>query len=239
MNENNGNNIVISVSFSGRSSNEDKEKKTDEQLGKVLPFIKPNKRRSSAARETTDAMTALAAPKHSLYLYLRMLMGKKLISQTEFDRVIMAVQPLMQLFPQVDDEIIRGVRAEFSGNDKPVKDEIAEQEERLWRNAAGRSLIPGFDLEESRKHFTMPNARVHFLRSEFARPVKEPDVPYELLQGEQFFFILVRMFRRQYEKNIAEEARKQQPDQPVKTTARLSPQSYLFSADPSIPRAKN
>ena len=205
MNENNTSSKVISVSFSNRPETKAEGKKTDEQMGQVLPFSKPVKNKTCPLCEKEGKNREESVPaEHSLNPYIRMLRDKGVISKEEFEKLMLAVSPLMEIIPTVESDIVQAVRAEFAGNDKPVKDEIADMEEKLWRDAAviGQSLIPGFNLERSRQHFTEPSRRIFFLRPELVRPVKESDVPYDLLQGEMFFFIVLRMFRRQYEKNL-------------------------------------
>jgi len=166
----------------------------------VIPFrapVRPSRKRKSVntSREVFDG-------------YLDLLLTHDIISWHEGAKLNKAVAPLIVLVPKLTEEMKEAVRSEFAKDNQPTKYGIADDERGLWKKAAreGRSLIPGFDLKASRKHFKVTDDRharqtVRPLRPEWkpdARMSKIPYVPSHLRQGEVFFFIILRMFRRQY-----------------------------------------
>ena len=132
-----------------------------------------------------------------------------LISWTEHAKIITAIEPLRRLLQFVDIDTILDVMNEYAEDPKPTVRAVAKMEESLWQNAeiAEEGLIPRFDFRAAHAHFKVApeqrKNRVLFLKDEFARPVEPPEVPMELVKGEMYFFIVLRMYRRQYEKDFA------------------------------------
>lgn len=170
----------------------------------MLSFSK----KKNTAAEASSSSTGDRTSRTVFDAYLDLLLTHNIISWHEGAKINKAVAPLIDLIPNLSDATKEAVRAEFSKDHQPTKYGIAKDEKRLWKNAAreGRSLIPGFDLRASHKHFKVADARyaeqtVRPLRPHLKPNVRKPKTPYvpsHLYQGEVFFFIILRMFRRQY-----------------------------------------
>ncbi len=197
---------VVFISFSQNHeagiTGENREKQAP---GKLLQFCRPEKKQIEKPKGGGQPVRK----EHLLDTYIDMLLREKLVSPREHNRLYRALQPLMDMFPDLEYEIIKSVRAEFKESHQPTKYDIADEEQALWSRAAvsGQSLIQGFDLESAHAQFTLPRnerpQKVFFLRPEFKKEVPEEDVPFVLFKGEVFFFIILRMFRRHFDKTSA------------------------------------
>jgi len=131
-----------------------------------------------------------------------------LISWTEHAKIIVAIESLKRLLLFVDVDTVLDVICEYEDPNPTIR-VLAKKEEALWLNAeiAEEEPIPHFDFKAAHAHFKVPpeqrTNRVVFIKSEFTRPVEPPEVPLKLVKGEMYFFIVLRMYRRQYEKDFA------------------------------------
>lgn len=163
--------------------------------------------------------------RHPIDRYCDYLLEHADISPIERQRLATAIADLLRILPHVDQDVIEGVREEMTGelvdlspdlaesNDavrKVVPRTVSKWEHALWAKST-ETLIPGFDLNIADDAFFVwlsedPGKGISFLPK--AKPRDILSVPHWLDQGELFFFIVLRMFRQQHEKNerIREEA---------------------------------
>jgi hypothetical protein len=106
------------------------------------------------------------------------------ITQREEHRLRQAIAPLLAAFPIIDEKIFTDTRNEYHSAPKPPPNTIAKQEAQYWQRALGLGLapIPGFDFSQAQSCFHL-----------------EEDKWYRMRHGEMFFFIILRMCRRQYQ----------------------------------------
>ncbi|MEK7512373.1 MAG: hypothetical protein AAB575_05180 [Patescibacteria group bacterium] len=137
-----------------------------------------------------------------------------LISWQEHAKICRATEPLRTLLPFVDTDTVLDVMNEYTEPPKPTANQLAKKEEALWMNAIieEEELIPRFDFMTAHVNFKVSpeqrTNRVLFLKDEFAKPVEPPEVPLKLVKGEMYFFIVLRMYRKQHEKDFAEATKK-------------------------------
>lgn len=170
-----------------------------ERQGKLL-FLKKQ------AEPTTTATAKEVDDRHIIIAFIEDALRDPKnppISKEEEMCLRQAIAPLIVMFSVVDKKIFDDTRDEYRQKPKPPPGAIADKEARYWSAAKkiGFSPIPGFDMEKARVCFIPETARrtkrVHFLRQEWWRDVEEYPVPYRLRYAEMFFFIILRMFRRQ------------------------------------------
>jgi hypothetical protein len=154
------------------------------------------------------------SPRDPIMSYLGKLPRKRpdrgaLISWNEYNKIIAAIEPLRSLLPFVDADTVLEIIDEYDGDPKPTVRAVAKMEESLWLNVeiAEEELIPHFNFKAAHVHFKVApeqrKNRVLFLKNEFKRPIEPPSVPLQLVKGEMYFFIVLRMYRKQYEKDFA------------------------------------
>ena len=138
--------------------------------------------------------------------YLLKLVNGKLINYHEMDTILKAIDPLIDLFPNLTVKAIERVRDEFRGDDTPKHFIFAKQESDHWESSLrkGNSPIPGFDFQAAHAIFETNDqqdnqTRVHFLNPELERPVPTVNLSLKLTEARIFFLIIVRMYRFYYE----------------------------------------
>lgn len=173
----------------------------------------------SAKGRTLNGAESSDPPQDAIMNYLNRLArkrpGKKpLISLLEYTKICQAIQPLQVLLPFIDQDTVMEVMDEYSEDPKPTARQISLDEEKRWLKSSedNEELISHFSFEEAHSHFTVaPEQRIRrviFLKKEYERPVESPAIPYKLINGEKYFFLVLRMYRYQYEKDWLETAQK-------------------------------
>lgn len=171
------------------------------ETGKLLLLKKP-------AGEKEEEPAALADERHIIIAFIEDALRdpkEPLISEEENQRLRKAVASLIAMFPVVNRKIFDDTRDEYREKPKPPPGTIANKERRYWEAAKSINFspIPMFDMEQARACFIPPlekrPKRVLFFKPELRREVEEYPIPYRLRYGEMFFFIILRMFRRQYQ----------------------------------------
>ncbi|MBI5077390.1 hypothetical protein HZB94_03335 [Candidatus Falkowbacteria bacterium] len=183
------------LEFKRRTTSSPKEIR-QERTGQLL-LLNKNERETAAPADERHIITAfiedaLLDPKDQV------------LSQEEGRRLRQAVAPLIAMFPVVDREIIDEVRNEYRPP-KPPPGVTVNKEQRYWEAAEkiGFSPIPVFDLKQARACFLSATdkrpKRMLFFKPELRREIEEYPVPYHFRFGEMFFFIILRMFRQNYQ----------------------------------------
>ncbi len=168
--------------------------------------VTPFGRNSRVQTLTEDGPSKpLETPVHAVLAYLDMLREESFISEDERSKLEGAFAPLVSRYPYVRPAAVRAVRKEM-GRPENNKYVLRDKEENFWLNVRrrGEAPIPEFSPEEALKAFRVtpdsdPNNTVVFLRPEYAKPVS-PYVPPSYRMGEVFFYVILRMFRRHFEK---------------------------------------
>lgn len=202
---------VIRLSFARTS-----ETKRANERGQPADYsLSPTKKKASRSKLTAKTDEPISDP---VMTYVNKLLRKRpgkdrRVSWQEYAKILSAIKPLQLLLPYVDTDTVLDVMEEYNEDPKPTVSRIAKNEEALWLDAAVREepLIPHFDFRTAHANFKVPpeqrTSRVVFIKDEFARPVEPPEVPLKLVKGERYFFIVLRMYRRQYEKDFAKAAK--------------------------------
>jgi len=139
--------------------------------------------------------------------YLDWLAEQKYVNPFEEKKLRAAAESLFRKYPKMTLTIRNQVQDEFTGENTSRFTVIADEEEGYWLNALkrGREPLPGFDYTEARAIFTAPpeerTSRVAFLKPEFAADVPVVDIRRELAGAAAFFHIILRMVRKQHEKD--------------------------------------
>lgn len=202
---------VIRLSFVRTS-----ETKRTKERGQLADYsLSPTEKKVSESKAIAKTDEPISNP---IMSYVNKLIRKRpgkdrFISWQEYVNICQAIQPLQILLPYVDTDTVLDVMAEYNEDPKPTIGQIAKKEEALWLDAAVREepLIPHFDFRSAHANFKVPpeqrTMRVVFIKDEFARPVEPPEVPLKLVKGEMYFFIVLRMYRKQYEKDFARKSK--------------------------------
>lgn len=125
-----------------------------------------------------------------------------------------ALLPLNDIVGPLEGNTIAMVRREMDEPNPPPQ-ELSEAEMRLW-DEAHESPIPGFDHNLACGNFIItleedPEQAVHFFPG--CKQEVKPYVPHWLRKAQLFFYIVLRMYRYQYDVNAviaAEQTRTQQ-----------------------------
>ena len=185
-------NNVIAASFPNIA------KEGGNQSGQTATIVPFEKSRKIMTTESTDSQAAG---------YLDWLAEQKYVNRFEETKLRAAAALLFQKYSGLDKVTKDQVQEEFTGEKTPRFTVIADKEETYWREAlnGGREPLPGFDYANARAIFTAPpeerTTRVAFLKPEFATDVPMVDIRRELAKAAAFFHIILRMVRKQYEKD--------------------------------------
>ncbi len=114
---------------------------------------------------------------------------------------------------QVSNETLEQVRDEGAPPYHRNIYDLAETEEQVWESME-KEILPGFNFNKARQVFFVEHRdRILFLKPKYKKipppdfpedkpfPPPEYPVPGELYMAEVYFFVILRMFRRQYEKD--------------------------------------
>lgn len=139
------------------------------------------------------------------------LSGKPLLTPQERATLHAAIKPLIALVPFVEEKTIASVRQEYDPEKQPRKypTDTSVDEEEYWEEmlARGAAPIPGYCLEDSLRPLKLPAGKCQLhvipLRADIKSFVPFSVQPYRpsLWGAKIMFFILLRMFRLQYQKN--------------------------------------
>lgn len=185
----------------------------------IVPFVNRSKPGSSK-RKVSDNERPLVDS------YLTMLCSRKLLCSHELRVLQAALQPLKELMPVVQAGIIERVRGEMAAP-RQNKYTVRRDELKRWTWRRGnrcRTLIPGFDFARAYQHFLVtidedPDGTIRFLRPTDHKPLGRY-VPPSLRMAEVFFFVVLRMYRYQHEKDCR--AGQRRPGALLRTIGRLA-----------------
>jgi len=191
--------------------------------GTMAPVVTFGKRSGSTRGQDAAkfAPTNTESP-HTVVVYADKLRKCNVITRDEQALLLRALAHLMEMIPNLQEETREQVRNEFSDDRGLSKYDIAKKEREFWAKALaqGYSPIPGFVLKEAVGHFEVSDPRffkdtVLPFNDDCESSITEPDgpyVPYHLHRGELFLFVMLRMFRRQLERNAAHKQHKPHPE---------------------------
>jgi len=160
-------------------------------MAEVVPF-KPRPKKQ-------DMETRARIPHSDLDSYFENMIRLKLLSRDDVNLLEKALAPLLAIFPFL--ETIETVREEIA-QEGVTKDFIRSEERCNWLSAGskGESFIAGFDFEKAYDHFLVTseedeNRTVVFLGGKNSA---QKYVPPSRADAETFFFVILRMFRYQF-----------------------------------------
>lgn len=177
----------------------------DEPCAKIIPF-----KRETSAQESPVAIDTCTGTRHTIPGYLDFLEypndGKEPIISAVESRLLREIfinSNLPDLVPKVSTEMIKTVRMEMTEAREGSPYEVAIQEEKLW-DYGRHSMIPEFDCMTNHARFLVSEADeenngVRFLPGTKPLADERMIVPNWLNAGEKFFWVILRIFRYQYD----------------------------------------